>query len=149
MTTLRYKRWCTPNIWIKKIKRTLEDLIEAKQRIEIHNDDPDNDATDKAMTWMKQRQQVWQDWQVQRKEDKACQALTILNIAKIRVKNDMTVMVSNLPSGQKLHGEIGDKRNIRDMKRVRTKHALSNNRKRGTMYEQCNGDKKGTKQNDE
>jgi hypothetical protein len=57
----------------------------------------------------------------------------ILNIAKIRVKNDTTVMVSNLPSRHKLHGQIRDKRNIRDMKRIRTKHALSSNRKRGTI----------------
>jgi hypothetical protein len=58
---------------------------------------------------------------------------TILNIAKIRVKNDTTVMVSNLPSRHKLHGQIGNKRNISDMKRVRTKHALSSNRKRRTI----------------
>jgi hypothetical protein len=57
----------------------------------------------------------------------------ILNIAKIRVKNDMTVMISNLPSRHKLHGPIGIKRNIRDMKRVRTKRALSSNKKRGTI----------------
>jgi hypothetical protein len=58
---------------------------------------------------------------------------TILNIAKIRVKNDTTIMVSNLPSRHKLHDQIGNKRNIRDMKRVRTKRALSSNRKRGTI----------------
>jgi hypothetical protein len=57
----------------------------------------------------------------------------ILNIAKIRVKNGTTVMVSNLPSRHKLHGQIENKGNIRDMKRVRTKHALSSNRKRGTI----------------
>jgi hypothetical protein len=56
----------------------------------------------------------------------------ILNIAKIRVKNDTIVMVSNLPSRHKLYGQIGNKRKIRDMKRVRTKNALSN-RKRGTI----------------
>jgi hypothetical protein len=49
----------------------------------------------------------------------------ILNIAKIRVKNDTTVMVSNLPSKYKLHGQIGNKRNVEDIKRVRTKSALS------------------------
>jgi hypothetical protein len=59
--------------------------------------------------------------------------VTVLNIAKIRVKNDMTVMVTNLPSRPKLHGQIGNKRNTRDMKRVRTKCAMSNNRKRGTI----------------
>jgi hypothetical protein len=57
----------------------------------------------------------------------------ILNIAKIRVKNDTIVMVSNLPSRHKLYGQIGNKRKIRDMKRVRTKNALSSNRKRGTI----------------
>jgi hypothetical protein len=55
---------------------------------------------------------------------------TILNIAKIRVKNDTTVMVSNLPSKHKLHGQIRNKRNIRNTKRVRTKSASFNNRKR-------------------
>jgi hypothetical protein len=58
---------------------------------------------------------------------------TILNIARVRVKNDMIVMVSNLPSRHKLHGQIENKRNITDMKRVRTKHALSSNRKRGII----------------
>jgi hypothetical protein len=57
----------------------------------------------------------------------------ILNIAEIRVKNDTTVMVNNLPSRHKLHGQIENKRNTRDMKRVRTKPALSSNRKRGTI----------------
>jgi uncharacterized protein YbcV (DUF1398 family) len=122
-----------------------------KQIIEIHKYDPDDDVTNKMMMWTKQRQQDWQDWRAQRKEDKASQALkdavshgagastnqmtcaTILNIAKIRVKNDMTVMVSNLPNIHKLHGQISNKRNIRDIKRVRTKRALSCNRKRGTI----------------
>jgi hypothetical protein len=76
---------------------------------------------------------------------------TTLNIAKIRVKNDTTVMVSNLPSRHKLYGQIGNKRNTRDMIRVRTKHAMSSNRKRGNhrRYEQCNSDKKDVKQKDE
>jgi hypothetical protein len=43
---------------------------------------------------------------------------TILNIAKIRVKNDTTVIVSNLPSRHKLHDQIGNKRNIRDIKKL-------------------------------
>jgi hypothetical protein len=55
----------------------------------------------------------------------------ILNIAKIRIKNNTTVMVSDLPSRHKLHGQIRNKRNIRNMKRVRTKSALPSNRKRG------------------
>jgi hypothetical protein len=58
---------------------------------------------------------------------------TILNIAKIRVKDDTTIMISNLPSRHKLYGQIGNKTNIRDMKRVRTKCALSSNIKRGTI----------------
>jgi hypothetical protein len=57
----------------------------------------------------------------------------ILNIAKIRVKNDTTVIISNLPSRHNLRGQIGNKTNIRDMKRVRTKRALSSNRKRVTI----------------
>jgi hypothetical protein len=107
------------------LKQALEDLDEAKQIIDIHKYDPDDDATDKMMMWTKQ-------W----KEDKASQAskdavshgagastnqmthATILNIAKIRVKNDTTVMISNLPSRHKLHGQIGNKRNIRDKQSV-------------------------------
>jgi hypothetical protein len=42
-------------------------------------------------------------------------------------------MINNLPSKHKLLGQIKNKRNIRDMKRVRTKCALSNNRKRETI----------------
>jgi hypothetical protein len=42
----------------------------------------------------------------------------VLNIAKIRIKNDTTVMISNLPSRHKLHGQIENKRNIKNMKRV-------------------------------
>jgi hypothetical protein len=57
----------------------------------------------------------------------------ILNIAKDRVKNDIIVMVNNLPSRHKLHGQIENRRNIKDMKRVRTNCALSSNRKRGTI----------------
>jgi hypothetical protein len=58
---------------------------------------------------------------------------TIMKIAKIWVKNDRTVMASNLPSRHKLHGQIGNKRNIKDMKRVKTKCDLPSNRKRGTI----------------
>jgi hypothetical protein len=54
----------------------------------------------------------------------------ILNIAKIRVKNNIAVMVSNLPNRHKLHGQIENKRNIRNIKRARTKSALSSNGKR-------------------
>jgi hypothetical protein len=57
----------------------------------------------------------------------------ILNIANIRVKNHTTIMVSDLPSRYKLHGQIRNKRDIRDMKRVRRKSALSSYRKRGSI----------------
>jgi hypothetical protein len=58
---------------------------------------------------------------------------TILNIANIRIKSNTIIMVSDLPSRHKLHGQIRNKRNIRDMKRVRGKSALSSNRKRGSI----------------
>jgi hypothetical protein len=57
----------------------------------------------------------------------------VLNIANIMIKNNMTVMVSDLLSRHKLHGQIRNKRNIRDIKRVREKSALSSNRKRGSI----------------
>jgi hypothetical protein len=57
----------------------------------------------------------------------------ILDITNIRIKNNTTVMVSDLPSRHKLHGQIRNRRNIRDIKRVRGKSALSNNRKRGSI----------------
>jgi hypothetical protein len=57
----------------------------------------------------------------------------ILNIAKIRIKTNMTFMISDLSSSHKLHGQIRNKRNIRDMKGVRTKRALCSNRNRGTI----------------
>jgi hypothetical protein len=44
------------------------------QIIENHKDDPDDDATERMMTWMKQRRQDWQDWWVQWKEDEVSQA---------------------------------------------------------------------------
>jgi hypothetical protein len=57
----------------------------------------------------------------------------ILNIANIRIKNNTTVMVSDLPSRHELHGQIGNKKNIRDMKRVRRKSVISSYRKRGSI----------------
>jgi hypothetical protein len=63
---------------------------------------------------------------------------TILNIANIRIKNNMTVVVSDLPSRHNLHGQIRKKRNIRDIKRVRGKSALSSNRKRGFIGDMNN-----------
>jgi hypothetical protein len=62
----------------------------------------------------------------------------ILNIANIKVKNNTTVMVSDLPSRHELHGQIRNKRNIRDMKRVRRKSALSSYRKRGPIGDMNN-----------
>jgi hypothetical protein len=63
---------------------------------------------------------------------------TILNIANIRIKNNTAVMVSNLPNKHELHGQIRNKRNIRDMKRVRRKSALSSYRKRGSIDDMNN-----------
>jgi hypothetical protein len=40
-------------------------------------------------------------------------------------------MVSDLPNRHKLHGQIRNKRNISDIKRVRGKSALLSNKKRG------------------
>jgi hypothetical protein len=60
-------------------------------------------------------------------------SVMILNIANIKNKNNMIIMVSDLPNKYKLHGQIRNKRNIRDMKRVRGKSALSKNRKRRSI----------------
>jgi hypothetical protein len=60
-------------------------------------------------------------------------SVTILNIANIRIKNNTTVMVSDLPGRHEPHGQIRNKRNIRDMKRVRRKSALSSYKKRGSI----------------
>jgi hypothetical protein len=57
----------------------------------------------------------------------------ILNIANIMIKNNTAVMISDLPSRHKLHGQIENKRNIKDMKRVREKSALFSNGKRGSI----------------
>jgi hypothetical protein len=59
--------------------------------------------------------------------------VTILNIANVRIKNNMTVMVSDLPSRHELYGQIRNKRNIRDMKRLRRKSALPSYRNRGSI----------------
>jgi hypothetical protein len=55
--------------------------------------------------------------------------VTILNITKIRIMNNMVVIVSGLPSRHKLHDQIRNKRNIRDMKRAIGKSALSSNKR--------------------
>jgi hypothetical protein len=46
-----------PDIDLKTLdpKQTLEDLYKAMQIIENHKDDPDDDATEKMMTWTKQQ----------------------------------------------------------------------------------------------
>jgi hypothetical protein len=62
----------------------------------------------------------------------------ILNVANIRIKNNMTVMVSDLPNRHKLQGPIRNKRNIRDTKGVKGKSALSSNRKRGSINDMNN-----------
>jgi hypothetical protein len=54
----------------------------------------------------------------------------ILDMAKIRITNNTTVMFSDLPNRHKLHGQIGNKKNIKDMKKIRTKSVLSSNKKR-------------------
>jgi hypothetical protein len=58
---------------------------------------------------------------------------TILNIENIKIKNNTTIMANDLPSRHELHGQIRNKRNIRDMKRVRGKSAPSKNRKKGSI----------------
>jgi hypothetical protein len=57
----------------------------------------------------------------------------ILNIANIRVKNNTTVTVSDLFNRYELYGQIRNKRNIMDIKRVRRKSALSSYRKRRSI----------------
>jgi hypothetical protein len=57
--------------------------------------------------------------------------LMILNIVKTMIKNDTIVMVSNLPIKHKLHGQVKNERNIRNVKSVRAKSALLSNSKRG------------------
>jgi hypothetical protein len=60
-------------------------------------------------------------------------SVMILNIANIKIKNNTTIMVSDVPSRHKMHAKIRNKRYIRDMKRVRGKSALSSNTKRGSI----------------
>jgi hypothetical protein len=133
------------------LKLTLKDLDEAKQIVGDQKDDPNDDVTEQMTMWMKQHMRNWQDWQTQQKEDETNQApkdvvnhddgvsanqvtsATILNIANIRIKNNTIVMVSDLPNRHELHGQIRNKRNIRDMKRVRRKSVLSSYRKRGSI----------------
>jgi hypothetical protein len=75
----------------------------------------------------------------------------ILNIANIRVKNNMIIMVSDLPRRHELHGQIRNKRNIRDMERVKRKSVIFSYKKEGIhrRYEQYNDDKKVVKKKDE
>jgi hypothetical protein len=76
---------------------------------------------------------------------------TILNIANIRIKNNTIVMVSDLSSRHKLHGQIRNKRNIRDMKKSRRKECPVQKQKEviHQRYEQCNGGKTDAKKKDE
>jgi hypothetical protein len=79
---------------------------------------------------------------------------TILNIVNIRIKNNTTVMVSDLPSRHELYGQIRNKRNIRD-ERSQKKECPVQPQKEGIhrQYEQCNGEnkvvKKKVEQNEE
>jgi hypothetical protein len=50
---------------------------------------------------------------------------TILSITKIRIKNNTTVIVSDLFDRHKLNGQIRNKRNIRGIKKVRKRGAIS------------------------
>jgi hypothetical protein len=54
----------------------------------------------------------------------------ILNIVKIMIKNNTAIMINDMSSRHKLHGQIRNKRNIRGIKRVKEKSALSS-KKRG------------------
>jgi hypothetical protein len=58
-------------------------------------------------------------------------------------------MISDLPSRHKLHGQIRNKRNIMNMKRVRAKSALCSNRKRGSIDDMNSVGKKDVKKKDE
>jgi hypothetical protein len=62
-------------------------------------------------------------------------------------------MVNDLPSRHELHGQISNKRNIRDMKRVRRKcHVQLQKEGIHRRYEQCNSEKvvkKKDEQNEE
>jgi hypothetical protein len=57
----------------------------------------------------------------------------ILNRTKIRIKNDTTIMISNLASREKLQVKLRYMRIRRHMKTRSIKSALVNNRKRSTI----------------
>jgi hypothetical protein len=57
----------------------------------------------------------------------------ILNIEKIMIKNDTTFMVNNLPTRHKLHNQVGNRGNIKKIKRVIIKSVMSSNRKRRSI----------------
>jgi hypothetical protein len=69
-----------------------------------------------------------------------------MNIANIRINNNTTVMVSDLPSRHKLHGQIRNRRNFRDKKSPR-KECPVQQQKEGIYrrYEQCNDSKTNAK----
>jgi hypothetical protein len=58
---------------------------------------------------------------------------TILNRTKVRIKNDTTIMISNLASREKLQVKLRYMRNGRHMKTRNIKSALANYRKRSTI----------------
>jgi hypothetical protein len=115
----------------------------ATQTVESHKDDLDDDATEKTTTQTKQRRH--------RKEDEASQTpkddvshddkdqyqpsdpSNNYEYSKNMIKNDTTVMVSNLSTRHKVHGHVWNKRSTNNIKRVRTKSVLSNNSKRGSI----------------
>lgn len=53
--------------------------------------------------------------------------VSILDITKVKIKNNTTIMISNLANRQELHGQIRNKRNISNMKRVRHKGIMTKN----------------------
>jgi hypothetical protein len=65
--------------------------------------------------------------------DNQVTSATILNIGKIGIKNNTTVMINDMSNKHKLHGQNRNKKNIREMKRVKTKSVLPSNRKRGSI----------------
>jgi hypothetical protein len=57
-----------------------------------------------------------------------CKKIRQLKLWRHILKSNMIVMVSDLLSRHELHGQIRNKRNIRDMKTIRRKSALSSYR---------------------
>jgi hypothetical protein len=74
---------------------------------------------------------------------------TILNIANIRIKNNTTVMVSDLPDRHELHDQIRNKRH-QGHEKSQKKECPVQLQKEGIhrRYEQCNGEKNVVKKKD-